>query len=165
MTITIVTTAENTASETTPRPLPMLANISPTSPLGTIPIPIESLSTPRMAYPQMTFPRIAAIVKASASNNASACRNDWRLTCKPIRTKKTGAKSFSRGPMISATVCFSSPSCLKSSSFSNRPAANAPTIEAKPITLETQAMRKASIRGYNNLIDRRSNLPVFEMIQ
>lgn len=55
--ITIITITEKTESETTPNCFPIIAKISPTSPLGTMPKPIKDLLTPLpAANPETYFP-------------------------------------------------------------------------------------------------------------
>ena len=62
--MTMRTTMENNSLDITPSSMPMVANISPTSPRGTIPIPTKSLLELLSAtIPQTNLLRMATAVK------------------------------------------------------------------------------------------------------
>jgi len=91
--ITITTITENNSSVTTPRTIPTLANIKPTSPRGTIPKPTVSFFVPpQVPSPATTFPRKAKTVTARATPRTFGSKRTSSLTWRPVITKKSGMK-------------------------------------------------------------------------
>ena len=122
-------------------PAPTLAKIKPTSPRGTIPIPTVSLSTapPRTPRPDTSLPTIATTVSAPARMSGSVPMPP-RSTIIPVRTKKMGAITATMGPMISfRSWADLRPKGRTWTSSRMRPAANAPTMGARPAAPETPA--------------------------
>ena len=75
--MTMITIDAKTESLTTPKPLPIPAKINPTSPRGIIPTPIAMRLRPRpAAYPETTFPTIAAAVSAAARKTTDKLLKD-----------------------------------------------------------------------------------------
>ena len=92
----------------------MLAKISPTSPRGIIPIPIErqSRSAPSAPRPHACLPSIAAAVSAAAKSRISGRTKALRSTRIPINTKKTGTRNDEIGRTSSSS--FFSPFAIRS---------------------------------------------------
>jgi hypothetical protein len=158
--MTIRTNAENKASPTTPNAFPVPAKIKPTSPRGTIPIPTErGDALPLAGSPAASLPKTAATVSTNDSQATLGSRKEAKLTCIPINTKKSGAKTVCNGEMMSCSVGPGSGYLAIFSSVRTSPAAKAPTIAASPITFASHAVVSMRTTGKISCLEGRRAPP------